>query len=303
MKKTASDVLLEQLAGEQRHVLSDWRGLILLRRSTFATPSSERRWEKLPQVTADLTPLFRQMRQREEIQFFEKAHSLYRITVPYARQGPIDEREVLFEYHPYAVLSHLSALAFHGFTGEQPKGLVVSVSLDGHAGLLPIGTEQADWEGIRRPVGRRPRTILRRPVEWVRTKPERFFGFADYRPLSLPMRYTTPERTLIDSLQNPDLAGGIETVFRAWVLARESIDLDVLTYDVERFGVAVLRQRIGYVLDQLDLSHPRLEHWRRGTHRGGSSRLVGADPFSSTFDQHWNLSLNAPVDVLHEWAI
>ena len=91
-------------------------------------------------------------------------------------------------------------------------------------------------------------------------------------------------------------------MLRAWVRARDTIDLDVLIYQVERFGVAVLRQRVGYILDQLALSHPHLEKWRVSSHRGGSSRLVGSEPFASTFDDRWNLSLNAPVDVLREDA-
>jgi len=142
--------------------------------------------------------------------------------------------------------------------------------------------------------------ILGRAVEWQRMRPERFFGFAEYEPLGYPMRYTTPERTLIDGLQNPEMSGGIVNVLRAWVLARDTIDLDVLVYQVERFNVAVLRQRVGYVLDQIGLTHPRLEQWRAASHRGGSSRLVGSEPFASTYDERWNLSLNAPVNVLHE---
>ena len=96
--------------------------------------------------------------------------------------------------------------------------------------------------------------------------------------------------------------GGIANVLRAWVLARDTIDLDALVYQVERFGVAVLRQRAGYVIEEIGLSHPKLEKWRASSHRGSSSRLVGSEPFASTFDERWNLSLNAPVEILHEDA-
>ncbi|MGH2559331.1 MAG: type IV toxin-antitoxin system AbiEi family antitoxin domain-containing protein [Thermomicrobiales bacterium] len=300
MRKTASLALLEQLANEQRHALSAWRGLIFLRRATFSIPPDERRWEQLPQYVEDLTPLFRQMRQRGEIKRIKGFRHLYEVTVPYARQGFVDEREVLFELHPYAVLSHLSALVFHGLTEEQPKGMTVTVSADVSGGFLPIGTGPRDWEGVHRPGGLRTPKILGRNVRWLKLMPERFFGFAEYQPLGFPMRYTTPERTLIDGLQDPNLSGGIANVLRSWVLARDMIDLDILVYQVERYNVAVLRQRVGYILDQVGLSHPKLEQWCRTSHRGGSSRLVGSMPFASTFDERWNLSLNAPVDVLHE---
>jgi predicted transcriptional regulator of viral defense system len=242
------------------------------------------------------------MRKRGEIKPIGGFRHLYEVTVPYARQGFVDEREILFELHPYAVLSHFSALAFHGLTEEQPKGMTASASADVSGGLLPIGTNPRDWEGVHRPGGLRWTNILGRPVEWLQVKPERFFGFADYQPLGYPVRYTTSERTLIDGLQQPKMCGGIANVLRAWVLARDTIDLDVLVYQVERFGVAVLRQRVGYVMDQIGLSHPKLETWRGASHRGGSSRLVGSEPFASTFDERWNLSLNAPVEILHEDA-
>ncbi len=147
-----------------------------------------------------------------------------------------------------------------------------------------------------------PSKILGRPMQWQRVKPARFFGFVDYQPMGYPIRYTTPERTLIDGLQQPDLCGGIVNVLHAWRLAQDTIDLNVLLHHVERFDVSVLRQRVGYVLDQLGRSHPMMEQWRLSTQRGGSSRLVASAPFASTFDEHWSLSINAPVDVLHHAA-
>lgn len=302
VRTTASHAILEQLAGEQRRVLSGWRGLILLRRATFSIAPNERRWSQLPQDVDDLGPLFHHMRERGEIKRIKGFRHLYEVTVPYARQGFVDEREMLFELHPYAVLSHLSALVFHGLTEEQPKGITVTVATDVQGGLLPIGTSPRDWEGVQWPGGRTPGKINGRPVQWLRIKPERFFGFADYQPLGYSMRSMTPERTLIDGLQNPNLCGGITNVLRAWVLAQDTINLDVLLHQAERFDVAVLRQRVGYIVDQLGLSHPIVERWRAASQRGGSSRLVASAPFMSTFDKRWNLSINAPVDVLHEYV-
>lgn len=299
MKVTATLVILEQLANEQRRILSGWRGLILLRRATFATPPHLRRWDHLPQDTDELSRLFGQMRKRGEITPIPHFRQLFEVTVPYARQGFVDEREILFEVNPYAVLSHFSALVFHGLTDEQPKGLTSTIAADVRGGLLPIGTGPNDWEGVAFPGGRRAARIAERPVEWVTVKPERFFGFAEYQPFGVPLRCTTLERTLIDGLQDPERCGGIASVFRAWVTARDSIELDALIYQVERYGVAILRQRVGYVLDQLDLTHPHLEQWRQESRRGGSSRMVGTVPFVSTYDERWNISLNAPVAVLH----
>jgi predicted transcriptional regulator of viral defense system len=125
---------------------------------------------------------------------------------------------------------------------------------------------------------------------------------ADYQPHGYPVRVMTPERTLVDGLQQPDLCGGIETVLRAWVAARDLLDVERVIEYTERFDVVVLRQRVGYVLEAIGLGHPTLETWRRGAHRGGSSKLVGSASYAPVYSERWNLSLNAPVAALEEAA-
>ena len=302
MQKTASLALLEQLATEHHRVLSDWRALVLLRRATFDLAPSDRRWSQLPRATSDLNPLFRQMQQRGEIEPIPGLRHFYEITVPYARTGHIEEDEIVMEAHPYAALSHLSALVFHGLTGELPKGITAMVSLDGTGDLLPIGTEPRDWEGIPLVRGRTPHRILGRSVTWNKVKPERFFGLGAYQPRGYSVRVTTPERTLLDGLQAPELSGGIENVLRAWMLARETLDLDKLVHYVDRFNMGILRQRAGFILEELDLCHPRLDQWQGVAQRGGSSKLVAAAPYAPQFSERWSLSLNAPLVALHDSA-
>lgn len=296
--KTASQAMLEQLAAEHRLVLSRWRAVLLLRRATFALPPPKRRWQRLPQHNEDLSTLLRQMRKRDEIQPVPGHPQLDMVTVPYARQEALDEREVLFEVHPYAVISHLSALVFHGLAMDRPNRLTVTVSRDTTGGLLPGGTSPTDWEGMLLPPPSRPAKVHGYPVTWKLVRPEYFFGHGDYQPLGFPVRYTSPERTLIDGLTEPELCGGLDTVLQAWALARHTLNLDILVYQVERMGVSILRQRVGFILDHLELFHPHLEGWRSSSKRGGSSKLVAARPFASTYDERWNLSINAPIDAL-----
>lgn len=295
-----SQALLGRLASEQRKVLSEWRALILLRRATLDLPRSERRWDRLPHDLPELYPLFRQMQKRGELEPIRGLRHYYEVTVPYARTGHIEEDEVLMEAHPYAALSHLSALVFHGLTDELPKGITAMVSSDGTGDILPLGTEPRDWDGILPVQGRMPDRILGRPVTWHQVKPERFFGLGVYQPRGYPVRVTTPERTLLDALQSPELSGGIENVLRAWSLARDTLDVNRLVHYVDRFDVALLRQRAGFILEELGLSHPRIAEWQSMARRGGSSKLVASAPYSPHFSERWSLSLNAPVTALHD---
>ena len=246
-----------------------------------------------------MRPLLRAMQTRGEIAQIPRLPGLFEVIVPFARTGPLDEHEVLLEASPFAVISHFSALVFHGLTEQQPTFLTATLPRSMPTDLLPIDTDPSDWEDLSLPsVRRRPGMVLRTPVRWSTVDPARFSGFLEYQPHGARIRVTTPERTLVDTLQSPELSGGIANVLRAWALGAPMVDLDSLTELVERYDIQVLRQRAGFVLDRLGLRHPALDRWQQKAHRGGSSRLVGSEPFASSFDERWNLSINASTTPL-----
>ncbi len=300
-RRTAGDAILRELANQQRRVLSQWRAFVLLRRATFDTPRSDRRWDRLPDAPADMRPLLRTMQTRGEIAQIPRLPGLFEVTIPFARTGPLDEHEILLEANPFAVISHFSALVFHGLTEQQPTFLTASVPRATPGDLLPIDTDPSDWEKMSLPSARRrPETVLRTRVRWSTIDPARFNGFLEYQPHGARIRVTTPERTLVDALQSPDLSGGVANVLRAWAIGVPMANLDSLTDQVERYDIQVLRQRAGFVLDRLGFAHPALARWQQKAHRGGSSRLIGSEPFSSSFDERWNLSINASTSPLED---
>ncbi len=300
---TASQSILSALAADNRHVLSVWRALIYLRRATFALPASQRRWRAVPEREADIAQYIRQMLSNGDLQPIPGGTRVYRVTAPFARTAMPDIREMLFEEHAYTILSHFTALEFHGLTVEQPKVITAYTGAKAAWDLLPLGTIADDWEDVALPSATRPRTVLGQPVRWVTLDPERAFGFSVYSPLGVPYRITSPERTLIDALQKPELCGGSGNVLRAWVLARDLLDVPLIEQYTERLGIALLRQRVGYVLESIGYTSPTLDAWALSSKRGGSSKLVGSEPFASDYSERWNLSLNAPVHVLQDGAL
>jgi predicted transcriptional regulator of viral defense system len=298
---TTSQSLLTQLAVDNRIILVPWRALIYLRRATFTVDPTQRRWSALPTHLSDLYPTLRHMHKSGELQPITGLKHTYRVDVPYARNTLIDERELLLELHPYATISHATALVFHGLTNDQPTNLVATIPTGSDtAALQPIGTAPEDWEGIAAPPIQRPANILGRPTEWHRVKPERIYGHAEYRPNGIALRITILERTLIDAISDPHLSGGIANVLTAWVRARYLINVKTLIELTERTGVKLTRARIGYLLEQLQLTHPILETWSQQTTRGSSNILVPGAPFSSIYSERWNLSLNGPVHLLED---
>lgn len=223
---------------------------------------------------------------------------VYQVESPYAKLLPIDELNVVFEVNPWVVLSDISALQFHGLTDSNPTSIHVIQGRALRAELLPLGTLRDDWIDVTFPERRTPGKVLGTPVASRSVGPDRIFGLGEYQYHGVTIRVTTPERTLIDGLMLPEPSGGILSVLNAWIRAEPLLNPEALVQFTELYGVAVLRQRVGYLMESLGLAHPALEHWQQLARRGGSSKLVGSQPYSSTYSERWSLSLNAPIDAL-----
>lgn len=233
---------------------------------------------------------------KEELRPLEGMKGLFVVTSPYARSGPVSEFEILMEVHPYAALSHLTALAFHGLTDQNPAEIHATVA-EGPEDLPP-GTTPKDWEETSLVKGRLIGAILGVSIRWHRLKRSSLLGTAEYAPHGFPIRASDPEMTLVDGLLHPEWSGGIENVLRAWRRASDLIDTDRLVEHVEACDSRLLLQRAGWLLEAIDVAHPALDRWAASAVRGGSSKLVAAEPFSSTFSARWKLSINAPTSAL-----
>lgn len=297
---SVSESILSNLAGEQRRVLSAWRAQIYLRRDSFRLSPGQRRWKNIPTSESDIQRHLRQMMDRQELKRIRGVAMTYVVTVPFSSRLPLDEREVLVEAHAYTILSYYSALEFHGLTYDQPKVITAFSAAKMQRDFIPLDTEIDEWEGLSFPSKTMPGKVLSMPVTWRSLSPSRTFGIDTYRRQQLPYRVTSLERTLIDSLQEPSLSGGILNVLRAWVIGYDRVDLPTLVRYTEMYGIALLKQRVGFVLEELGLHHPMLDIWAAKSNRGGSSRLVGTAEFSTHYSERWNLSLNGPVHVLRE---
>lgn len=299
-RTSIADALQERLATENRRVLSDWRAVLLLRRASREIPLGDRRWKTPPRNVLEIRPILNRLSEAGQLVPLQSFPFLYRVNAPYARTEAVEEEEVLMELHPYAALSHLSALAFHQMTEQLSKDIHVSIPDNGSGGFLPLGTRSEDWEGVALVRGRVADSIFGRTIHWHRLVSKRIFGTSASDYHGYPVRVTTPERTLLDGLLKPDWSGGFANVLRAWAGYRDLIDLKALVKYVDQLDVGILRQRAGFLMEELGLRHPALAIWVTQAQRGGSSKLNGGAEFSSQFSERWQLSINAPIDLLRE---
>lgn len=298
-QETLFDSLERQLAADRRRVVSDWRTLVLLSRALKSTSAEERRWTVAPTDIAEARTLLHRLANSGKLTAYGSYPNLYKVNSPYAQQNPIEEDEILMELHPYAALSHLSALVFHQLTDLFSKEIHVSIPSSRSPSPLPVGTRQGEWSTIMPPVrGHSAVAIEGVPIRWHRL--DKYFGFSEYSPRGYPIRVMTLEKTLIDGLANPEWCGGLTTVLEAWVRAKDALKVKTVLKLTERSDVGVLRQRVGYVLEELGFSDPELDGWRVSAKRGGSSKLLASAPFVSEFSKRWMISINASTDVLRQ---
>jgi len=291
-RKIKSQVL-RQLAEQRRRVISAWRVLIEYRRIAhsegFPLPSEE-----------DAGKVLHALVKAKEITRIRGAGEVFQVDLPYAAVLPVSEEQVVQEANPAAVFSYWTALASHALTDQIPGIIHVTDYRPADEERIPLGTRPEEWVDLPRPETKQPKAVGEIKVCWTHTKGEWDFGHTTIFSQGMPIYVTDLERTLIDAIRSPDAAGGIVNVLRAWRQAKASIDVAKMVRYTERMNLAILRHRVGFLLDSLGLAHPRMQEWKKTLGRGGSVKLLAAAPYAPEFSGDWNLSLNVPPGVLNE---
>jgi predicted transcriptional regulator of viral defense system len=146
--------------------------------------------------------------------------------------------DVMGENNPLAVAAAVvdesyvgwwSAAAYHGFTTQRPATVFVAV------------TRQT-----------RPRTVEGTDVRFVTLPARKFFGWKTYDVYGRRTRIAEPEKTLVDCIDRPDLAGGPAEVTRITHTALAEIDQAKLVDMALRMESTSLLQRLGFLTDLVE---------------------------------------------------
>jgi len=199
---------------------------------------------------------------------------------------PVDPYQVAAKLTPDAVLSHHTALELHGRAYSVWQHFIYSAE------------RPAETLTFRDQVFRGTKF----PQALVRSG-EEYRGVLIMDRFGLSVRVASLERTLVDALDRPDLAGGWEEVWRS-LEAVEFFDLDEVVEYALLLENATTMAKVGFFLDQhreslmvedhhlkvLEKCRPRQPHYLDRSKRGGG-KLVA----------QWNLVV--PEEVLTQsWA-
>ena len=205
--------------------------------------------------------------------------------------------EVACAIDPFAYISHLSAMEYHGLTDRVLRTLYLTTPKSSDWQRLArefmqkqLGDSYATYaaSGLPMLTGTKVPKILDKEISVTHR-----LHLGAYRKLpETDTRVATIGRTFLDMIREPQLCGGMQHVLDTF---REHAPrhLSLITSEIDRHGEPIDKVRAGYVLEEIcGLHAPEIDVWRRFVQRGGSRRLVASNEYSSTFSEKWCLSLN-----------
>jgi predicted transcriptional regulator of viral defense system len=158
------------------------------------------------------------------------------------------------------------------------------------------------------PLHVRERRVKEARVRIVNPKPDKFFGFDPVDVLGYKVMISDREKTAIDCIDRPALAGGAGEAAMVLATAGRRLDWTKAARYLERIDSTALTRRFGWVMDHADADMPT--DIREGLLRfatRGPRTWFGPKPESTVqsaigYDKTWRLFVNVTRKELHDSA-
>lgn len=205
--------------------------------------------------------------------------------------------DIVCTMNPFAYVSHLSAMDYHGLTDRNPKTLYIStpsprlwkqfaeVRMEKELGEYLVAYKESGFPQLH---GISLKKVNKRPIHVYWSSHPGAFKNVKNRPL----RVSTIGRTFLDMLREMDLCGGIEHVLEVYQ-QYASMYQNLIVEEIDRHGKPIDKVRAGYILEEMNgLHHPGIQKWEKFIQRGGSRKLDPAEEYSTVYSEKWCLSIN-----------
>jgi predicted transcriptional regulator of viral defense system len=209
---------------------------------------------------------------------------LYIISSSFPGITPVHEFEIAMALVQPSAISHWSALHFHGMTEQIPQRVYVTTTQ-----AVPISRAVKMRNISQRSFSREINGIL---YEFIKIKPERFFGIKDFWVGEVKVVITDPERTLIDGLISPKHFGGWAEIFSAFESHISSLDLAKMTDYSLRLD-AVIAKRLGWIMEKVGVENSILQKLEAVLIKGYRV-LDSTGPRKGTCNKRWMIQENLP---------
>jgi predicted transcriptional regulator of viral defense system len=211
---------------------------------------------------------------------------LYALSSSVPGVTPAHEFEVAMVLVNPAAISHWSALHHHGLTEQAPRRVFVLTTTEVSLPVRHRATSERT--GVQYRIGD---TLY----QFVRVKPERFFGTEKEWIGETRVRITDPERTLLDGLTKPQYCGDIAEVLHAFEVRGNGLDLNrIIDYALKLDSATA--KRLGWVLEHQGLVLAHLEPISKLPIKG-YRKLDPSGPRKGPCNRRWMIQENLPGKV------
>ena len=156
------------------------------------------------------------------------------------------------------------------------------------------------------PARTRNRTVLDTDVRIVNPVPRKFFGFAPVEVLGYTVMMSDREKTAIDCIDRPDLAGGEGEAATVLATACRRVDWHKAASYLERISSKTLARRFGWLAERAGASIPEdvrthLQDLAKGTGRAYFGPRIPR-PGAIGHQENWQLTVNVSSHELSDSA-
>jgi predicted transcriptional regulator of viral defense system len=157
------------------------------------------------------------------------------------------------------------------------------------------------------PLRLREREVGESRVQIVNQSQSKFFGFEPVDVLGYKVMISDREKTAIDCIDRPDLAGGVGEAATILATASRRFDWTRAADYLEQIGSGALVRRFGWLIDHVQADVPpeiranllRLAARSRTTWLGPNPARARAIPGAIGYDETWRLFVNVTREELH----
>ena len=195
----------------------------------------------------------------------------------------VHEFEVAAALVAPAMISHWSAMNYHGLTEQIPRDVFVLTTTD--AWIPRPSADRAARSGSGFRAGD---TTYR----FVQVKPDRFFGGAPQWFGEVRVPITDLERTLLDGLSMPRYCGDFAEVLHAVQVGLGRLNIELISEYAVRLG-ATTAKRLGWVLESQGVPRAELTVLAELPIKG-YSKLDPTGPRKGSCNSRWMVQENLP---------
>lgn len=212
-------------------------------------------------------------------------------------KADISAEEVMCSVDPFCHIAHLSALQRYGLSNRRPEPLIMVEPAPVIRRRLVNERMEQDYGSYYDSIDfdieparavTHPAIVRDRPILVSTTK----FHCDEVSIRGSLSRIATIGQAFLDTLDNPDLNGGMSHVLDIWD-EYAKVYLEEIIDRFSRAERAICKVRAGYILEErIGVRDRRVSAWASCAQRGSSRLLDPSQPFAPVFSEKWMLSIN-----------